>query len=220
MSMKKIASLRNLLLPILTVALFLALPACASSEVRFGLENQRYPLLPSFYERYARSFAGLTAAYPVLPRLEIQGGISRSLPFGDGAHQDETSLPSHSWLFRGGVEYRLLQLGPARLHLGAGLVRLSSSWQGDDRPHTDPMLPKPFRSGSYSQWALEAAPRIELFREQQQVDWSVSFALPLYHGIGKDLNLAPDVDAQAFREDYFINADIGFRMAVGLGFGL
>lgn len=201
----------------LATALLLALPAAA--EVRFGLETQGYPLLPSFYERTNKRFSGLSASVPVLPRLAVQAGISHSFKRWDGPYNDVSNYNGSTLLLRGGAEYQLFQAGPARLFLGAGLLRMTSFWDADDHAYEDPPGPQEFWTGSFSHWSLEAAPRVELFRENQKVDWTLSLALPYYLAFATDLKDRDKALEERFREDYLNDAGMGIRLTIGLAFG-
>lgn len=199
-------------------ALLLVLPA--SAGVRLGLETQTYSLLPSFYEPITRWFYGLSAEYPVLPNLSVRAAISNNLDYWDMPYNDVSNFHSHTYLLRLGADYQVYQAGPARLFLGAGLLRMTSSWKADDYAYEDPTEPREFWDGRFSHWALEGAPRLELFREKQKVDWSVSLALVYHLAFATDLEDEGKALEQRFREAYLNDAGMGIRFAVGLGFGL
>lgn len=208
----------------LAASLLLALPSAPAASfpggIRLGLGVQTYPLLPSFFEPVTKRFYGLSGDFPILPGLTIQAGISNNFDFWDLPYNDVSNYHSHTFLLRLGAEYQVFHAGPARLFLGASLLRMTSSWEADDRTWEDPDEPREFWEGRFSHWALEGAPRLELFRENQRVDWTLSLALPCYLAFATDIDNGGKALAQRFREDYVNDAGLGVRLDVGIGFGL
>jgi hypothetical protein len=138
----------------LSLAALAALPlSAAAAEARFGLQTQwGNPLLPGFYEAANKRFIGLRVSVPVLPRLEVGGGVAGSLPRFEGPYNDMSNINGTTALFKAGAEVEAFRAGPARFFVGAGVDYLRSRWDADDRAYEDPDVPEEFWSGAFTRW--------------------------------------------------------------------
>lgn len=205
---------------LLLAAVLSAAPVSRASGLSIGLESLiGMPLLPSFYEPANRHFVGLSAAYPVLPRIEFQVGIAGSLASFEGPYNDVSNTHGTTAWLSAGAELEAYRTGPLRFFLGTGVDRISSHWEADDYAYEDPDEPREFWEGAFTRWAVHAEPGLELFREKQAVDWSVSLSLPFYLGFPPDMKDAGKDMDQRLNDDYLGHEGMGVRLSVGVAFG-
>lgn len=147
--------------------------------------------------------------------MELQAGMSWSVPHNDGPYNDVSNTNGNTSLFRLGAETELCRFGPARFFLAAGLAYARSDWKADDYAYEDPDEPMDFWSGSLSLTDARIAPGIGFFREDQRFDWSLSLSAPYFIALGRTLESAGD--ERFFIDSYMERTGFGLNFAITLG---
>jgi hypothetical protein len=194
-------------------------PAQAANS--FGLEvgaHGPYPLLPAFFETLPRNFVELGLSWPLLTGWELQGRLAQSLPYLNSPYDDTPRYHSSTRIFMLDAEWEAYRIGTARFVLQGGAHAARSTWDARGLAYEDPREPREYWHGGFTLLGLQAAPAIELFRERQAVDWTLSFAVPFYMALAEYLDGRIPGGLSRFRKAYLDETGFGFRLAIGLGF--
>jgi hypothetical protein len=188
-----------------------------ATELSLSLENQFLnPLLPGFYEAPNKRFMGIRLSVPIFPWLDLMGEAGRSHKRFDPPYNDVSNIDGETGLLKLGAATDIFRTRPVRFFVGVGIDYLNSSWDADDHAYEDPRLPKEFWTGRFTRWAFHTEPGFELFRENQAVDWSLSFRFPIFFAL--PAKLKNQAYQERFQTRYLQDKGVGMTISIGVNF--